>query len=154
MPKKEEVRKMRIKKGFLCLTLLLCSMFLFTFTPIANADDSIMPLDLYVNTLTVNGKIDVITGKLSTSVSIKTSEKCEIYIISTVYKYIDGNWEYFTSFRNPGSGNYVGMSKSYENSCKVDKGYNYKVVATAYVTSVADQISEEISQPSTIFSYK
>ena len=134
--------------------LLLCSLFWFAVPQAADADDGIMPLDLYVNTLTVNGKIDVVTGKLATSVKITTSEKCEIYITSEVYRYVNGDWEYYTSFRNPGSGSYVGRVAVYENSCKVDKGYNYKVIATAHVTSVADQISEDISQSSNNLSYK
>lgn len=129
-------------------------MLWFAVLQAANADNGIMPLDLYVNTLTVNGKIDVVTGKLSTAVKITTSEKCEIYITLTVYKYIDGDWQYYTSFCSPSNGIYVGQSKTYENSCKVDKGYNYKVVATAHVTSVADRISEDISQSSNILSYK
>ncbi len=145
---------MRVKRGLLMFALLLCSLFWFAVPQAANADDGIMPLDLYVNSLTVSGKIDVVSGKLTTDVSIKTSEKCEIYITSEVYRYVNGDWEYYTSFRNPGSGTYVGQSKTYENSCKVDKGYNYKVIATAHVTSVADQISEDISQSSNILSYK
>ncbi len=96
----------------------------------------------------------MVNGKLTTSVNIRTSEKCEIYITSTVYKYVDGDWQYYTSFRNPSNGTYVGQSKTYENSCNVEKGYNYNVVATAHVTSVADQISEDISQSSNILSYK
>lgn len=145
---------MRVKKTLLLFALLFCGTLWLALPQPANADDGIMPLDLYVKTLNVSANIDVVSGKLSTSVTIKTYEKCEIYIISEVYKYVDGDWEYFTSFCNPSSGNYVGMSKTYENSCKVDKGYKYKVVATAYVTSVADQISETISQPSNILSYK
>lgn len=154
MPENEEVKKMKITRRMLICTLLLCNMLWFTLPQSTNADDSIMPLDLYVDTLSVSGKIDVVSGKLSYGVNIKTSEKCEIYITSTVYKYVDGNWQYYTSFRNPSSGTYVGQSKLYENSCKVEKGYNYKVIVTAHVTSVADQISEDISQSSNILSYK
>lgn len=145
---------MKAKSNFLILALLICSVLWIALPKNANADDNIMPLDLYVNIFTVNGNIDVVTGTLSSSVSIKTYETCNIYITSDVYKYVDGDWQFVRSFRNPGSGNYVGMSKSYFNSCKVDKGYNYKIVATAYVTSVADQISETISQSSKILSYK
>ena len=145
---------MRTKKILLTFALLLCSMFWLALPQTASAEDGIMPLDLYTKKLAVSGSIDVVSGKLSTNVEIKTSEKCEIYITSIVYKYIDGDWEYYTSFRDPGSGTYVGQSKNYTNSCKMDKGYNYKVVATAHVTSVADQISEDISQSSNILSYK
>lgn len=145
---------MKRKSTFLMLTLLICSALWLAAPKITNADDGIMPLDLYVNIFTVSADIDVVTGTLSSSVSIKTYETCNIYITSDVYKYVDGDWQFVRSFRNPGSGNYVGMSKSYFNSCKVDKGYNYKIVATAYVTSVADQISETISQSSSILSYK
>lgn len=145
---------MKRKSAFLMLALLICSALWLAAPKIANADDGIMPLDLYTKSLTVSGNIDVVNGTLSSTVTIKTSEKCEIYIISEVYKYVDGDWQFVRRFRNPGSGNYVGMSKSYENSCKVDKGYSYKVVATASVTSVADQISETISQSSSILSYK
>ena len=46
-------------------------------------------LDLYTKKLAVSGSIDAISGKLSANVEIKTSEKCEIYITSIVYKYVD-----------------------------------------------------------------
>lgn len=145
---------MKTKRALLTFALLLCSMFWLALPQVASADDGIMPLDLYTKSFTVSGSIDVVSGKLSTNVEIKTSEKCEIYITSEVYRYVDGDWEYYTSFRNPSSGTYVGQSKRYTNSCKVEKGYNYKVVAAAHVTSVADQISEDISQSSNILSYK
>lgn len=145
---------MKAKSTFLIFALFICSVLWVALPKNANANDNIMPLDLYVNIFTVSADIDVVTGTLSSSVSIKTYETCNIYITSDVYKYVDGNWQFVRSFRNPSSGNYVGMSKSYFNSCKVDKGYSYKIVATAYVTSVADQISETISQSSNILSYK
>jgi len=145
---------MRTKKALLMFALLLCSMVWFAWPQTASADNDIMPLDLYTKKLAVSGSIDVVSGKLSANVEIKTSEQCEIYITSEVYRYVDGDWEYYTSFRNPSIGTYVGQSKRYTNSCKVEKGYNYKVVATAHVTSVADQISEDISQSSNILSYK
>ncbi len=143
---------MKRKCAFLMLALLICSAFWIATPKTANAN--VMPLDLYTHILAVSADIDVVTGTLSSSVSIKTYETCNIYITSDVYKYVDGDWQFVRSFRNPGSGNYVGISKSYFNSCKVDKGYSYKIVATAYVTSVADQISETISQSSNILSYK
>lgn len=145
---------MKVKSTFLMLALVICSVLWIALPKTASADDNVLPLNLYTKTLTISGNIDVVTGTLSSSVTIKTSETCNIYITSDVYKYVDGDWQFVKSFRNPSSGNYVGMSKSYFNSCKVDKGYNYKIVATAYVTSVADQISETISQSSKILSYK
>ena len=142
---------MRLKKVLMLLVMILC----MALPQIATAaDDTIMPLALYTQKLVVTGEIDVITGELTSSVVVSTSEQCEIYITSDVYRYEDGSWDLVKSFRNPSSGTYVGMSKVYENSCTVTKGYNYMIEATAHVTSVADGISEEISQSSSILSYK
>lgn len=142
---------MRLKKVVMLLVMILC----MSLPQIATAaDETIMPMDLYTKQLIVTGDIDIITGELTSSVRITTSEKCEIYLTSDVYRYEDGNWQFVKRFRNPSIGTYVGISKLYENSCTVTKGYNYKIDVTAYVTSVEDGISEEITQSSRILSYK
>lgn len=142
--------KMRMRNLIIVLTLLFC----MALSQIAIAFDGIMPVDLYTKNLTVTASVDVATGVLTSNVSISTSEKCEIYLTSDVYKNVNGEWQFVKRFRNPSSGTFTGTSKKYQDTCTVTKGYNYKVVVNAYVKSVADGISETITQDSKIISYK
>lgn len=141
---------MRIRNLVIMLTMLFCMVL----PQIATASGEIMPVNLYTKNLTVTASVDVASGVLTSNVSISTSEKCEIYLTSDVYKNVDGNWQFVKRFRNPSSGTYVGQENNYQNTCTVTKGYNYKVVVNAYVKSVADGISETITQDSKIISYK
>lgn len=145
---------MKFKKRLMVFVLLFCSVWWFAVPQIAKADEGIMPLDLYTKYLRISGNVDVVTGELSAEVGVKTSETCEIYTTMDIYKRVDGEWQFEKSFRNPRSGVFTGMNKTYGDSCKVEKGYDYKIVATAYVKSVADQVSETITQDSRILSYR
>lgn len=129
-------------------------LFCMVLPQIATASGEIMPVNLYTKNLTVTASIDVASGVLTNTVSISTLEKCEIYLTSDVYKNVDGKWQFIKQLRNPSSGTFTGTSKIYQNTCTVTKGYNYKVVVNAYVKSVADGISETITQDSKIISYK
>lgn len=145
---------MRIRKSLLTFVLLICAFVCLAVPQPVSADDDIMPQNLYTRKLIVAASIDVVTNVLTADISVSTMEKCDIYTTMDVYKYIDGNWEFYTSFRNPRTGVYTGQSKLYSDSCSVEGGYDYKIIAKAYVTSVEDQISEVVSQSTGILPYE
>ena len=96
----------------------------------------------------------MVTGELSCTTQVITYEECSFYVTMDVYQLVGTSWEEIESFRRPNSGSYTGSIKNYTITCDVDKGYNYKVVVTAYVTSVSDGISETVKQESPVLPYK
>ena len=143
-----------LKKTLVYIVGLLCCFMLAVPVWAADPNDDIMPAYLYTDILSVDGSIDMVTGELSCTTQIKTNEKCSFYITMDVYQSQGSGWKKIESFRRPNSGSYTGSIKNYTITCDVDKGYNYKVVVTAYVTSVSDGISETVKQESPVLPYK
>lgn len=142
------------KKIVSCLAMMLCCLFLAVPAFAAEPNDGVMPANLYTAKIAVGGSIDMVTGELSCTTQVITYEECSFYVTMDVYQLVGTGWEEIESFRRPVFGSHTGMAKNFTITCDVEKGYSYKVVATAYVTSVEDGISETVTETSPVFQYK